>query len=112
MILVCNGRTYSTAEMRVFRTLDPAVPHIYLTPDGRSTFVIERDPDGTLAAHRAGTGEIIALSRRYKLEGLLGAFPAVFAHAEVLPGGLDEGEEMIAGAVLEGGADAPPGARG
>ncbi|HEY2584934.1 MAG TPA: hypothetical protein VGI81_04110 [Tepidisphaeraceae bacterium] len=113
MILVCNGRTYSTAELRAFRTNDPALPYIYLTPDGRSTFIVERDPDGTVTAHRAATGEIITLSRRYKLEALLGAFPAVYAHVEVLPGGLDEGEETIAGAILnDGGAFAPPGARG
>jgi hypothetical protein len=111
MILVCNGRTYSTAEMRVFRTNDPAVPYIYLTPDGRSTFVIQRDPDGTLEAHRAGTGEIITLSRRYQIEGLLGAFPAVFAPADILPGGAGEDEDMISGAVLASGAGVPPGVR-
>ena len=112
MNLVCNGRTYSTAEMRVFRTDDPAIPYIYLTRDGRSTFVIQRDPDGTLEAHRAGTGEIIALSRRYRIEGLLGAFPARFAHAEILPNMTGPDDEALPGAVFASGVDVPPGVPG
>jgi hypothetical protein len=111
MILECNGRTYRTAEMQVFRTDDPAVPFIYLTPDGRSTFVIHRDPNGVLEAHRAGTGEIIALSRRYSIEALLGAFPAVFARVDILPGEAG-GDDAMSGAVLASGAGVPPGAAG
>lgn len=113
MVLVCNGRTYGAADMRVFKTDDPEVPFIYLTTDGRCTFVVERDPDGALEAHRAGTAEIIALSRRYEIPGLLGAFPAVFAQAEILPG-LSSGDDdaIVPGRILQSGAGVPPGVRG
>jgi hypothetical protein len=113
MVLVCNGRTYSTADMRVFFTNDPAVPFIYLTRDGRCTFVIERDPGGALEAHRAGTAEIIALSRRYEIPALLGAFPAVFAGAEILPDMNDADDDAsVSGRILQSGAGVPPGVGG
>lgn len=114
MVLVCNGRTYGTDDMRVFYTNDPAVPFIYLTRDGRCTFVIQRDPDGALEAHRAGTAEIIALSRRYEIPALLGAFPAVFAQAEILPDLNDADDEaIVSGDILQSdGAAVPPGVRG
>ena len=112
MVLVCNGRTYSTDDMRVFNTKDPAVPSLYLTRDGRCTFVIERDPGGALEAHRAGTAEIIALSRRYEIPALLGAFPAVFAHAGILPE-LDNGDDAtVSGGILQSGARVSTGVRG
>lgn len=84
MRFVCNGRVYVAAEMQVFRTQDHSVPTIYLSRDGRVTLVVNQEPDGTLSAHRAGTGEIINLSRRYNIAGLLGAFPASFAPAQIL----------------------------
>jgi hypothetical protein len=86
----CNGRTYHSADMRTFRTSDPLVPLIFLTRDGRSTFVFTRQPDGTVSAHRAGTGEIIALSHRHGIAGLLGAFPSTFAYVSLLPLGSDQ----------------------
>lgn len=106
MILMCNGRAYRTAEMQAFRTGDPDAPYIYLTSDGRSTFVLRHDPDGTLSAHRAGTGEIIALARRYELEGLLGAFPAAFAPVEILPTG-EADEDLVSHALLAGDIGTP-----
>ena len=112
MVLVCNGRAYDTAALRAFRTGDPAVPVIYLTPDGRSTFVLSRAPDGTIAAHRAGTGEIIALSKRYEIEALLGAFPAGFAPAHILPSGhLGDAKAIDRGTLLSGVGTARAGAR-
>jgi len=81
----CDGRTYHSADMRRFRTSDPLVPMIFLTCDGRSTFVVNREPDGTMSAHRAGTGEIIALSHRHGITGLLRAFPSTFACVSLLP---------------------------
>lgn len=114
MVLVCNGRPYSSDDMRVFNTNDPAIPFVYLTRDGRCTFVIQRDLDGALEAHRAGTAEIIALSRRYEIPALLGAFPAVFAQAEILPGMNDADDDAVfsAGRILQSGAGVPPGGRG
>jgi hypothetical protein len=84
MRFLCNGRVYVDAEMQLFRTDDASVPKIYLTRDGRATFVVNREPDGVLSAHRAGTGEIINLSRRHNIAGLLRAFPAAFAPAQIL----------------------------
>lgn len=84
MRFVCDGRVYVAAEMHMFRTQDPSIPGIFLTRDGRATFVVNRESDGALSAHRAGTGEIINLSRRHNIAGLLGAFPAAFAPARIL----------------------------
>ena len=84
MRFVCDGRVYVAAEMQRFRTQDPSIPGIYLTRDGRATIVVNLEPDGALSAHRAGTGEIINLSRRHHLADLLGAFPARFAPAQIL----------------------------
>lgn len=84
MRFVCNGRVYVAAEMQHFHTHDPLIPSIYLTRDGRATFVVNCEPDGALSAHRAGTGEIINLSRRHNIAGLLDAFPAAFAPAQIL----------------------------
>jgi hypothetical protein len=86
MTFLCDGRVYAAAGMRLFRTHDPEVPSIYLTRDGRAVFVVRCQPDGTLSSHRAGTAELIALSRRHGIAGLLGAFPASFAPAEIIPG--------------------------
>lgn len=85
MRFVCDGRVYESADMRMFRTADPSIPWIYLSRDGRATFVVNRDSDGALCAHRAATGEIIALSRRHGIAGLLGAFPSTFAPARIVP---------------------------
>lgn len=84
MRFVCNGRVYFAAQMQKFRTQDPSIQSIYLTRDGRATFVVNFEPDGTLSAHRAGTGEIINLARRHNLAELLAAFPAHFAPAQIL----------------------------
>lgn len=84
MKFVCDGRAYPAAEMRVFHTSDPRAESVYLTRDGRATFVVSREADGTLSAHRAATGEIISISRRHGLLDLLGAFPASFAPAEMI----------------------------
>lgn len=92
MRFVCNGRVYVAAEMQKFRTQDPANSSIYLTRDGRATFVVSHDQDGTLSAHQAGTGEIINLSRRYNLSDLLRAFPARFAPVQILFAD-DDGED-------------------
>jgi hypothetical protein len=94
MRLFCDGRMYEAGEMRSFRTADPATPLIYLTHDGRATFVLSRETDGTLSAHRAGTGEIIALSRRHNFAGLLGAFPSSFAPAQILSEEIEPGCEL------------------
>lgn len=88
MRFVCDGRVYVTTDMRMFRTPDPAIPSVFLTRDGRATFVVTCDSDGTLSVHRAATGEIIALSRRHCLSGLLGAFPSTFAPARIVEDGL------------------------
>lgn len=94
MRIVCNGRVYVAAEMQRFRTQDPSIPCIYLTADGRSTFVVSRGLGGALSAHRAGTGEIINLSRRHNIAALLGAFPAAFAPAEILSVDAQNGAEL------------------
>jgi hypothetical protein len=86
MKFVCDGRAYPAAEMRVFRTTDPAAQSVYLTRDGRAAFVVTQEPNGTLSAHRAATGEIISISRRYGITDLLRAFPARFAPAEMVGG--------------------------
>jgi hypothetical protein len=86
MKFVCDGRAYPAAEMRVFRTTDPLAESVYLTRDGRATFVVSREPNGSLSAHRAATGEIISISRRHGIADLLGAFPASFAPAEMVAG--------------------------
>lgn len=105
MTFLCNGRTYSAAQMRTFHTGDPNLPAIYLTDDGRSTFVTRRDPDGSMEAYRAGTAEIIALARRYQLDALLGAFPARFAVADILPESAED-LEALAGRCLPGRVEA------
>lgn len=89
MKFVCDGRAYPAAEMRVFRTTDPAASSVYLTRDGRAAFVVTQEPNGTLSAHRAATGEIISISRRHGITDLLRAFPARFAPAEMVGGEAD-----------------------
>lgn len=84
MRIICQGRMYLAAELRTFRTADPSTPSIYLTRNGRAVFVVTRDSDGTMAVHRAATAEIISLSRRHGIVGLLGAFPATFAPARIV----------------------------
>jgi hypothetical protein len=86
MKFVCDGRAYPAAEMRVFRTTDPAVSSVYLTRDGRAAFVVTQEPDGTISAHRAATGEIISISRRHGITDLLRAMPARFAPAQMVGG--------------------------
>lgn len=102
MRFYCDGRMYVAAEMRSFRTGDPTTPLIFLTRDGRATFVVNRQTDGTLSAHSAATGEIIALSRRHNVAGLLGAFPSTFAPARIMAENVESHSEWGA---LEIGSD-------
>lgn len=67
-----QGRTYDTANMKAFETANPAMPVIYVVPDG-TVFVVEIDRVEGIEVRRADPAEVKVLADRYHIPELLNA---------------------------------------
>jgi CheY-like chemotaxis protein len=84
-----QGRAYNTSEMKVFETDNPAMPVVYVGPNGE-VFVVEIDRLEGVEVRLAERSEAALLAERHGFSDLLGSGkkqaggPAVARHALIV----------------------------
>jgi hypothetical protein len=73
MIFACDNIRYDTTGMLQWETPDPQVPLIFALQDLSRIFVVTFDQDRGIEVHRAADDEVLDLSQRHAIPGLLRA---------------------------------------